>query len=91
MAIIEASGLTRTFKSRKRVVHAVRGVDLSVDDGEIVGFLGPNGAGKPVTELRRSMSPEGVSSPRVAPASGRERAGRGGCGCGRVHRGGGPR
>src|ERR1700754_483104 len=49
MAIIEARGLTRTFKSRKRSVHAVRGVDLTVDDGEIVGFLGPNGAGKTTT------------------------------------------
>jgi len=49
MAIIEAKGLTRTFKSRKRTVQAVRGVDLTVDDGEIVGFLGPNGAGKTTT------------------------------------------
>ncbi len=49
MAIIEARGLTRTFKSRKRTVHAVRGVDLTVHDGEIVGFLGPNGAGKTTT------------------------------------------
>ena len=49
MPIIEASGLARTFKSRKRVVHAVRGVDLTVDEGEIVGFLGPNGAGKTTT------------------------------------------
>ena len=49
MSIIEASGLTRTFTSRKRTVHAVRGVDLTVDDGEIVGFLGPNGAGKTTT------------------------------------------
>jgi ABC-2 type transport system ATP-binding protein len=49
MPIIEASGLTRTFKTRKREVLAVRGVDLTVGEGEIVGFLGPNGAGKTTT------------------------------------------
>jgi ABC-type lipopolysaccharide export system ATPase subunit len=27
-------------------VEAVRGVDLQVEDGEIVGFPEPNGAGK---------------------------------------------
>jgi len=51
MPIIEAKGLARTFKSRKRTVEAVRGVDLTVKDGEIVGFLGPNGAGKTTTLL----------------------------------------
>ncbi len=49
MSIIEAKGLARTFKSRKRIVEAVRGVDLTVAEGEIVGFLGPNGAGKTTT------------------------------------------
>ena len=49
MPIIEARGLARTFTSRKRTVRAVRGVDLTVEDGEIVGFLGPNGAGKTTT------------------------------------------
>jgi ABC-2 type transport system ATP-binding protein len=49
VAIIEARGLARTFTSRKRKVEAVRGVDLSVEEGEIVGFLGPNGAGKTTT------------------------------------------
>jgi len=49
MGIIEARGLARTFTSRKRTVEAVRGVDLTVGDGEIVGFLGPNGAGKTTT------------------------------------------
>jgi ABC-2 type transport system ATP-binding protein len=49
MPIIEASGLARTFTSKKRTVHAVRGVDLTVEPGEIVGFLGPNGAGKTTT------------------------------------------
>ncbi len=49
MPIIEAHGLARTFKSRKAAVEAVRGVDLTVAEGEIVGFLGPNGAGKTTT------------------------------------------
>ena len=52
MAIIEARGLTRTFKSRKRTVHAVRGVDLTVDDGEVVGFLGPIACGTYPIRLR---------------------------------------
>src|SRR5260370_12654641 len=47
--IIEAQGLARTFMSRRRTVEAVRGVDLTVKQGEIVGFLGPNGAGKTTT------------------------------------------
>ena len=47
--MIEARGLARTFKSRGRSVEAVRGVDLDVKAGELVGFLGPNGAGKTTT------------------------------------------
>src|ERR1700761_55416 len=49
MSIIEAKGLARTFSARGKKVEAVRGVDLTVSDGEIVGFLGPNGAGKTTT------------------------------------------
>src|SRR3954465_8688202 len=47
--VIHARGLARTFRKKKQVVHAVRGVDLDVAAGEIVGFLGPNGAGKTTT------------------------------------------
>jgi ABC-2 type transport system ATP-binding protein len=47
--VIHARGLARTFRKRKQEVHAVVGVDLDVDAGEIVGFLGPNGAGKTTT------------------------------------------
>jgi ABC-2 type transport system ATP-binding protein len=47
--MIKASGLARTFTSRRRMVEAVRGVDLNVEAGELVGFLGPNGAGKTTT------------------------------------------
>jgi ABC-2 type transport system ATP-binding protein len=47
--VIHARGLARTFRKRKQEVHAVTGVDLDVESGEIVGFLGPNGAGKTTT------------------------------------------
>jgi len=47
--MITARGLARTYASRHGSVEAVRGVDLDVEAGEIVGFLGPNGAGKTTT------------------------------------------
>lgn len=47
--MIHAQGLKRTYKTKKTEIKAVRGVDLMVKRGEIVGFLGPNGAGKTTT------------------------------------------
>src|SRR5215468_4154662 len=56
MAVIEVDRLCRTYRTtvdllhRKSVeVEAVRGVNFSVEQGELFGLLGPNGAGKTTT------------------------------------------
>jgi ABC-2 type transport system ATP-binding protein len=82
-AVIETRGLRRVFKSRRREVVAVAGVDLRVLPGEIFGFLGPNGAGKTTTlRMLATLLPPTGGTARVAgcelatePARIRERIG----------------
>ena len=49
MAVIEAEGLVKVYRSRKSEVRALDGVDLDVQEGTVLGLLGPNGAGKTTT------------------------------------------
>src|SRR3990167_4362510 len=37
------------FSPKKKVIHALKDISLSVGKGELVGFIGPNGAGKTTT------------------------------------------
>ena len=46
---VRAEALVKHYSSRNGDVEAVRGVDLTVEAGEVFGFLGPNGAGKSTT------------------------------------------
>jgi ABC-2 type transport system ATP-binding protein len=81
--VIETRALRRVFRSRKREVEAVAGVDLEVRAGEIFGFLGPNGAGKTTTlRMLATLLPPSGGSARVVgcelatePAAIRERIG----------------
>jgi ABC-2 type transport system ATP-binding protein len=46
---ITAEGLTKVYGSRKHTVRALDGLDLTVEEGTVLGLLGPNGAGKTTT------------------------------------------
>ena len=46
---VSLEGIEKTFRSPEGPVHAVRGVDVTIEPGEVVALLGPNGAGKSTT------------------------------------------
>jgi dipeptide transport system ATP-binding protein len=51
MALLEIEDLHVDFPSHGGVLHAVEGVSLSIDEGEVLGIVGESGSGKSVTML----------------------------------------
>jgi ABC-2 type transport system ATP-binding protein len=46
---IEIERLVKSYRGPRGPVHAVRGIDITIAEGETVALLGPNGAGKSTT------------------------------------------
>ncbi len=45
-AVLEARGLTKVYETRGVETHALRGVDLRIEEGEFTAISGPSGSGK---------------------------------------------
>ena len=66
--LYDVTGLTVTFITERGPLHAVRGVDLEIHAGTVVGLVGESGSGKSVTaqSLLRLLPPHAqVNAPRL--------------------------
>ncbi len=44
--LIELRGITKVYGTGEAAMHALRGIDLKVDEGEFLAVMGPSGSGK---------------------------------------------
>ena len=44
--LLEMHGICKDYPQGKDVVHILRDIDLSIDDGDYIAIMGPSGSGK---------------------------------------------
>ncbi len=45
-AVIKMTNITKSYEMGTQVVHALRGVDVTIKEGELIAIMGPSGSGK---------------------------------------------
>ncbi len=46
MTVLDMTGIRKSYHKGEREVHALRGVDLHIEEGEFLSVVGPSGSGK---------------------------------------------
>lgn len=66
MSLLEIRGLETEFQTEQGVVKALRGIDYTVDKGEVLGIVGESGSGKSVgmLSLMGLLAPNGTVTAR---------------------------
>lgn len=44
--IFKADNITRDYKDKKELFHAIKDISFELHAGEVISFVGPNGAAK---------------------------------------------